>query len=129
MEEGELTQQRLVTYQFSASGHELGQLLISQLLTKPFDAASAYYRSRPFMLGSGMTIQEAFASDMGRVTGINGGRDIGVVTNMSRRNRALILAGAGDVGSQYTPAAGWAQAICYRVEQLGEKTYADSIAV
>ncbi len=129
MEEGELTAQGLVTYQFSASGHELGQLLVSQLLTRPFDAASAYYRSRPFMLGSGQTVEEALASDMARATGVNGGRDLGVVTNLPRRKRALVLAAAADVGSQFSPAVGWAQGICYRVEQLGETELADSIAV
>lgn len=129
MEEQELTPQGHVTYQFSASGHELGQLLISQLLTRPFDAASCYYRSRPFMLGSGLTVEEAFASDMARTTSISGGRDVGVVTNLPRRHRALILAGAADVGSQYTPAAGWAQAIRYRAQQLGETHLADSIVV
>ena len=110
MEEGELTPQGLVTYQFSASGHELGQLLISQLLTRPFDAAGAYYRSRPFMLGCGLTVEEAFASDMARLNGSSAGRDVGVVTNLPRRKRALVLAAAADVGSQFTPAAGWAQA-------------------
>src|SRR5258708_25595557 len=75
LEENELTPQGHVTYQFSASGHELGQLLISQLLDHPFDAASAYYRSRPFMLGSGLTVEEAFASDMARVSGSSGRRD------------------------------------------------------
>ncbi|MGB4873257.1 MAG: hypothetical protein WBP47_24620, partial [Candidatus Promineifilaceae bacterium] len=43
LEEKELTPSGLVTYQFSARGHELGQLLISQLLTRPYDAASVYY--------------------------------------------------------------------------------------
>ena len=32
----------LVSYQFSAGGHELGQALISQLLDRPFDAVGAY---------------------------------------------------------------------------------------
>jgi 2-oxoisovalerate dehydrogenase E1 component len=129
MEENELTPQGHVTYQFSARGHELGQLLISQLLTRPFDAASVYYRSRPFMLGSGLTIEEAFASDMARLGSLSAGRDVGVVFNMERRGRALVLPMAGDVGSQFTPAAGWAQAIRYRVAQLGEEALADSIAV
>jgi 2-oxoisovalerate dehydrogenase E1 component len=129
MEEEELTPQGHVTYQFSARGHELGQLLLSQLLTRPFDAASAYYRSRPFMLGSGLTVEEAFASDMARPGGVSAGRDVGVVFNMPRRGRALILPMAGDVGSQFTPAAGWAQAICYRAQQLGEAEAADSMAV
>src|SRR5262249_3438332 len=34
-----------------------------------------------------------------------------------------------DVGSQFTPAVGWAQALCYRVQQLGEEALADSIVV
>ncbi|MBZ0279845.1 MAG: pyruvate dehydrogenase [Anaerolineae bacterium] len=129
MEEGELVPQGLVNYQFSARGHELGQLLLSQLLTRPFDAASAYYRSRPFILGSGLTPVEAFASDMARVGSVSGGRDVGVVTNLPRRGRALILPMAGDVGSQFTPAAGWAQAITYRTRELGETESSDSIAI
>jgi 2-oxoisovalerate dehydrogenase E1 component len=88
-----------------------------------------YYRSRPFMLGSGLTLEEAFASDMARPGSLSGGRDVGVVFNMERRGRALVLPMAGDVGSQFTPATGWAQAICYRVEQLGEDHLSDSIAV
>ena len=129
LEEQELLQQGLVTYQFSARGHELGQLLIAQMLTRPHDAASVYYRSRPFMLGSGLTAEEGLASDMARIGGVSEGRDVGVVFNMPRRGRALVLPMAGDVGSQYTPAAGWAQAICYRREQLNDQSAADSIAV
>jgi 2-oxoisovalerate dehydrogenase E1 component len=129
MEEEELGPAGKVTYQFSAKGHELGQLLISQLLDRPLDAAGAYYRSRPFMLGSGLTIEEAFASDMARPGSVSAGRDVGVVFNMPQRGRATILPMAGDVGSQYTPAAGWAQAIVYRSRELGEVELADSIVV
>lgn len=129
MEERELTPQGHVTYQFSARGHELGQLLVAQTLTRSFDAASVYYRSRPFMLGSGLTTEEAFASDMARAGGVSEGRDVGVVFNMPRRDRALILPMAADVASQYTPAAGWAQAIRYRCEQLSEDEAAGSISV
>jgi 2-oxoisovalerate dehydrogenase E1 component len=129
LQEGELTSKGLVPYQFSARGHELGQILISQLLNYPFDAASAYYRSRPFMLGSGLTIEEVFASDLARSGGVSAGRDVGVVFNLPRRNKAIVLPMAGDVGSQYTPAAGWAQAIIYFVEELGRKDYSDSISV
>ncbi|MBI5928454.1 MAG: pyruvate dehydrogenase [Chloroflexi bacterium] len=129
LEEQELTPHGHVTYQFSARGHELGQLLLSQLLTHPFDAASPYYRSRPFLLGSGLTIEEAFASDMARAGSVSGGRDVGVVFNMPSRGRAIVLPMAGDVGSQYTPAAGWAQAIMYHTEQLGQTDYANSLTV
>lgn len=129
LEETELTPQGYVTYQFSARGHELGQLMLAQLLDQPFDAASVYYRSRPFMLASGLTVEEALASDMARAGGMSAGRDVGVVFNMPRRGRALVLPMAADVGSQYTPAAGWAQAICYRRDQLGESGIGNSIAV
>ncbi len=129
LEEQELVPQGYINYQFSARGHELGQVLLSQLMTRPFDAASAYYRSRPFVFGSGLTIEEALASDMARAGGFNDGRDIGVVFNLPRRERATILPMAADVGAQFTPAVGWAQAIRYRVEQLGEAQLADSIAV
>ncbi|MCB8927236.1 MAG: pyruvate dehydrogenase [Ardenticatenaceae bacterium] len=129
MEENELTPQGLVTYQFSARGHELGQLLISQLLDRPYDAASVYYRSRPFMLGSGLTLVEALASDMSRTGSISGGRDVGVVFNLPRRKRALVLPMAADVGSQYTPAVGWAQAIRYHKETLKTAAVDDSISV
>ncbi len=129
LEEQELVPQGYINYQFSARGHELGQILLSQLMTRPFDAGSTYYRSRPFVFGSGLTIEEAIASDMARATSISGGRDIGVVFNLPRRGRATVLPMAADVGSQFTPLVGWAQAIRYRVEQLGESELADSIAV
>ena len=129
LEEGELTPAGLVTYQFSARGHELGQLLLAQLLDRPFDAAAVYYRSRPFMLASGLTLTEALAADMARAGGMSDGRDVGVVFNLPRRGRALVLPMAADVGSQFTPAAGWAQALRYRRDQLGEASIADSIAV
>ncbi len=129
LEEQELVPQGYINYQFSARGHELGQLLLSQLLTRPLDAVSAYYRSRPLVLGLGLTIEESFASDMARAGGMTGGRDIGVVMSLPRRERATLLPTAADVGSQYTPAAGWAQAIRYRVETLGESAGADSMAV
>ena len=129
MEEGDLTAQGLVTYQFSAKGHELGQLLISQLLTYPADAASVYYRSRPFMLGTGLTVEEAIASDMARTGSVSGGRDVGVAFNLPRRQRAMVIPLAGDVGSQYTPAAGYAQGLTYRVEELGIDDERGSITV
>lgn len=129
MEEKELTPQGVVTYQFSARGHELGQVLLSQLLTQPFDAASVYYRSRPFMMGSGLTLEEAFASDMARPGSLSGGRDVGVVFNMPSRGRATVLPMGGDVGSQFTPAVGWAQAIRYRVTELGQTELDGSMCV
>jgi 2-oxoisovalerate dehydrogenase E1 component len=78
---------------------------------------------------SGLTVEEAFVSDMARSGGVSDGRDVGVVFNMPRRQRALILPAAGDVGSQFTPAAGWAQSIRYLQRQLGEASAVGSIAV
>jgi 2-oxoisovalerate dehydrogenase E1 component len=40
-----------------------------------------------------------------------------------------VLPACGGVGAQYTPAAGWAQAIRYRHDVLGDSSYARSIAV
>jgi 2-oxoisovalerate dehydrogenase E1 component len=48
---------------------------------------------------------------------------------MPRRNKATILPASGDVGAQYTPAAGWAQAICYRYEVLSEEAWQGALAV
>ena len=129
LEEQELTPHGLVVYQFSARGHELGQVLISQLLDRPGDAASVYYRSRPFLLSSGMSVEEGFASGMARRGSVNAGRDVGVVYNLPSRGRATILPMSGDVGSQYTPGVGWAQAIRYRVEHLGETAWDGSLVV
>ncbi|MFO7678904.1 MAG: thiamine pyrophosphate-dependent enzyme, partial [Chloroflexota bacterium] len=128
LEEEELVPAGLVTYQFSARGHELGQLLLSQLLDRPLDCASAYYRSRPFLFGCGLTLAEALTADMARAGSVSDGRDVGVVFNLPRRGRATVLPMAADVGSQFTPGAGWAQAIQYRQEVLGEDV-AQSIAV
>ena len=129
LEESELYPSGDVLYQFSARGHELGQVLLCQLLDRPGDAASVYYRSRPFVLGCGLTAEEGFAGGMGRAGSVSAGRDVGVVFNMPSRGRALILPMAGDVGSQFTPAAGWAQALCYRLQELGEEALEGSIAV
>ena len=118
-----------VKYQFSAKGHELAQILLSQKMTYSYDAASVYYRSRPFALGSGLTPKEAFEAGLARAGGISDGRDVGVVFNLPKRDGATIIPMAGDVGSQYTPAVGWAQGIRYRVDQLGEKELDGSIAV
>lgn len=129
MEEDELYPGGDVLYQFSARGHELGQVLLCQLLDRKGDAASVYYRSRPFVLGSGLTLEEAFAGGMARAGSVSEGRDVGVVFNMPSRGRATILPMAGDVGSQFTPAAGWAQALCYRHFEMGEEGLEGSIGV
>jgi len=129
LEEQELTPKGLVKYQFSARGHELGQSLLSQLTTHPHDGASVYYRCRPYALGSGLTPVEALAAGMTKAGGISDGRDVGVVFNMPSRGGVTILPNAADVGSQYTPGAGWAEAIRYYVDVLEDDAWQGALAV
>ena len=128
IEETELVPAGKVAYQFSARGHELAQILLGLSLDHPHDAATAYYRSRPFVLACGMTTEEAFAGSLARAGSLNGGRDVGVMMNLPRRSRATVLPTAGDVGAQYTPAVGWAQAIVYRQRVLREQAWSGAIA-
>jgi 2-oxoisovalerate dehydrogenase E1 component len=121
--------EHLVLYQFSARGHEVAQVILGSLLTHPRDAASAYYRSRPLLLSLGLPIDDALASPLGRSGGFSDGRDIGVVCNMPRRDGPVVLPMSGDVGSQYTPAAGWAQSILYHRDVLEDASYKGAIAV
>ncbi len=127
LEETELVPGGKVTYQFSARGHELAQVLLGLSLNQPHDAAAPYYRSRPLLLASGLTVEEALAGSMARAGSLTGGRDIGVVHMLPRRGRALVLPAAGDVGSQYTPAVGWAQAICYHQRVLHDADWNNAI--
>lgn len=129
IEETELVPAGKITYQFSARGHELAQLILALHLNKPHDAATVYYRSRPFMLGAGLTAEEGFAGPMGLLASRNGGRDIGVVHNMPSRGGATVLPTSGDVGAQYTPAIGWAQAAVYRSTVLQQAEWKDACAV
>lgn len=123
LEVEQLTPQGKVTYQFSAGGHELAQILLALALDHPHDAAAIYYRSRPFLLASGLTPAEALAAGMARCDSPSQGRDVGVVFNLPKRTGATILPASGDVGAQYTPAAGWAQAICYRQQVLQQSDW------
>jgi 2-oxoisovalerate dehydrogenase E1 component len=118
-----------VLYQFSARGHEMAQIILGALLDRTHDAAGAYYRSRPLLLSLGLSIEDAFASPLGRVGGFSGGRDIGVVCNYPNRDGAAVLPMAGDVGGQYTPVAGWAQSILYHRDALGDASWDGCIGV
>jgi 2-oxoisovalerate dehydrogenase E1 component len=129
IEEQELLPAGMLRYQFSARGHELAQILLGLALDHPHDAATVYYRSRPFMLASGLTAEESFCGTMARAGSPNGGRDIGTVFNMPARGRATVLPMTGDVGGQYTPAAGWAQTIRYRADVLGQADWQGAVAV
>ena len=134
LEETKLLPEKKILYQFSARGHELGQILLGMLMTKPHDAVNGYYRSRPLLLTLGLSVTDALKSGLGKGGGISDGRDIGVVFNMPRSNDssgggATVLPMAGGVGTQYTTTAGWAHAIRYYGETLKDASYAGSIAV
>jgi 2-oxoisovalerate dehydrogenase E1 component len=129
LEESTLLPARKVLYQFSARGHELTQVLLAHQLTGSRDGVGAYYRSRPLLLSLGLSLEDALASTMMRAGGMSDGRDIGVVFNLPRRSGACVLPVCGGVGTQYTPAAGWAEALRYRGLVLGDKECETSIAV
>ncbi|MCC7054944.1 MAG: pyruvate dehydrogenase [Gemmatimonadaceae bacterium] len=118
-----------VLYQFSARGHDMSQCILGSLLGHPHDGVGAYYRSRPVLLSVGLSIEDAHGSPLGRAGGFSDGRDIGVVCNRPGWNGVTVLPMAGDVGAQYTPAAGWAQSILYRRDTLCDASYGGAIAV
>jgi 2-oxoisovalerate dehydrogenase E1 component len=121
--------EQLVLYQFSARGHDMAQTILGSMLDHRYDGVGAYYRSRPLLLSLGLSIEDALASPLGRSGGFSDGRDIGVVCNLPNKTGAVVLPMSGDVGSQYTPAAGWAQAITYYRDVLGDTTYQGAISV
>lgn len=127
-EENRLVPEKKVAYQFSARGHEVAQIILGQHLSHPHDGVGAYYRSRPLLLSLGLSFADAFASPMGKSGGFSDGRDIGVVCNLPNTPGPVVLPMSGDVGSQYTPAAGWAQAITYYRDVLGANAWAGAIA-
>ena len=129
LEVRQLTPKGKVKYQFSAGGHELEQVLVAQTLEHPHDAAAVYYRSRPFMLACGLTPSEALAGGMALSGSPSQGRDVGVMFNLPARNGPTIFPTSGNVGAQYTPATGWAQAIRYRQQTLGKSPWQGAIAV
>ncbi|HET6400554.1 MAG TPA: transketolase C-terminal domain-containing protein [Candidatus Kapabacteria bacterium] len=129
IEEQEMAPKGLVTYQFSARGHDLAQAILSEFITHPHDGATCYYRSRPFVLGQGLTAEEAFRGSLARAGGMTDGRDIGVVHLLPRRERGTVLPASGDVGAQYSPGAGWAQSIGYYANILKDESYRGAIDV
>jgi len=129
LEEERLVPERKVLYQFSARGHDMAQVLLGSRLTHRRDATCGYYRSRPLLLSLGVPVEDALASGMGRAGGYSDGRDIGVVFNYPNSSGAPALPMSGGVGAQYTPTAGWAQAIGYYRDVLGDRSYDGAIAV
>ena len=129
LEETRLLPERKVLYQFCARGHDVTQALLGQHLVRRRDAVSPYYRSRPLALALGLTAEEALASTMMRAEGMSGGRDVGVVINRPNPDGPCLLPACGGVGTQYTPATGWAQSLVYRARVLKETSAEGSIAV
>jgi 2-oxoisovalerate dehydrogenase E1 component len=129
LEESTLLPQRKVLYQFSARGHEVTQVLLGGELGGARDAVGGYYRSRPLLLTLGLSVDEALASTMMRSGSMSEGRDIGVVFNLPRLTGPCVLPVCGGVGTQYTPAVGWAQALRYRQTALADTRSGRSIAV
>jgi 2-oxoisovalerate dehydrogenase E1 component len=129
LEEERLVPERKILYQFSARGHDMAQALLGSRLTHRRDATCGYYRSRPLLLSLGVPVEDALGSGMGRQGGYSDGRDIGVVFNYPNPNGAPALPMSGGVGAQYTPTAGWAQAIAYYRNVLGDESYEGAIAV
>jgi 2-oxoisovalerate dehydrogenase E1 component len=129
LEVQQLTPQGKIKYQFSAAGHELEQVLLAHALTHPHDGVTLYYRSRPFMLASGLSASDALAAGMARAAGPSEGRDTGVMHNLPGNGKLTILPTSGNVGAQYSPAAGWAQSIRYHTQVLEETNWNGAIAV
>lgn len=129
IEEKVLAPAKKVLYQFSARGHDLAQILLGSWLTDPNDAVCGYYRSRPMLLTLGVPLADAMGSPMGKAGGYSDGRDIGVVFNYPNPNGASALPMCGGVGAQFTPTAGFAQAIEYRRTVLKDPSYAQAIGV
>src|SRR4029079_2290062 len=129
VEENELMPAKQVVYQFSARGHDLAQIILGSLLDGKRDGVGAYYRSRPLLLTLGLTLEDGFAGPLRKSGGFSDGRDIGVVCNLPNTDGPIVLPMSGDVGSQYTPPIGWAQAITYHRDVLGDKSYDRAMAV
>ena len=126
---GSVPREHQVLYQFSARGHDMGQIILGSLLDRTHDGVGAYYRSRPILLALGLPIVDALGSPLGRAGGFSDGRDIGVVCNLPGWSGPTVLPMAGDVGSQYTPTAGWAQSVLYHRDVLKDDGWEECIGV
>jgi len=129
LEEERLVPERKILYQFSARGHDMAQVMLGGRLTHRHDGTCGYYRSRPMLLALGVPLADALGSGMGKAGGYSDGRDIGAVFNFPNPSGCPALPMCGGVGAQYTPSAGWAQAITYYRDVLGERGYDEAIAV
>jgi 2-oxoisovalerate dehydrogenase E1 component len=127
-EEQQLAPAGKIAYQFSAKGHELAEVLLALALQHRHDGAAVYYRSRPFALAAGLSLAEALAAGLARSLSPSHGRDTGVSYFLPPRQGVTLLPMSGNVGAQYSPAAGWAQAIRYRLLVLGEADWQGALA-
>jgi 2-oxoisovalerate dehydrogenase E1 component len=130
LEERSLLENReQIKYQFSAKGHELGQIILGTLLTEKRDAVGAYYRSRPLLLTLGVSVLDALRGSLGKDGSATNGRESGVIFNLPSKNGPTVLPMAGGVGTQYAVSAGWAQGIRYHTATLHDLTYSRAISV
>ncbi len=129
LEEYDLVKQKKVLYQFSARGHDLAQIMLGQLLNRKKDAVSGYYRSRPLLMSLGISTETFLQATMMRQGGFSNGRDIGVVFNQPSHDGACVLPMSGGVGAQYTPVAGWAQAVEYHREHLQNSDWNEAMGL
>ncbi|MFT5709314.1 MAG: 2-oxoisovalerate dehydrogenase E1 component [Oceanospirillaceae bacterium] len=131
IEETELVPEKLVFNQFSARGHDFAQILLGLMMDHPKDAATGYYRSRPFVLSLGLNLEDAVAAPMAKSGSYSDGRDIGVVCNYpnTREQGAMLFPMCGGVGAQYSPISGWAQSIVYHRDELQDSSYLGAIGL
>ncbi len=129
LEEFDLVKQKKVLYQFSARGHDMAQIMLGQIMNRKKDAVSGYYRSRPLLLSMGISVEQFLQATMMKQGGFSNGRDIGVVFNQPNDDGACILPMSGGVGAQYTPVAGWAQAVEYHSETLKNSAWDDAMGL
>jgi 2-oxoisovalerate dehydrogenase E1 component len=129
LEEFDLVKQKKVLYQFSARGHDMAQIMLGQMLDRKKDAVSGYYRSRPLLMSLGLPVEQFLQATMMRQGGFSNGRDIGVVFNQPNHDGACVLPMSGGVGAQYTPVAGWAQAVEYHRNELKNTDWDDAMGL
>jgi 2-oxoisovalerate dehydrogenase E1 component len=129
LEEFELVKQKKVLYQFSARGHDMAQIMLGQMLDRKKDAVSGYYRSRPLLMSLGLPVEQFLQATMMKQGGFSNGRDIGVVFNQPNHDGACVLPMSGGVGAQYTPVAGWAQAVEYHRNELNNADWDDAMGL
>ena len=127
VEETKLLPEKKVLYQFTARGHDMAQIILGSFLNHKRDSASAYYRSRPLLLTLGLPIVDGLAGPLMKSGGFSDGRDIGVVCNLPNVDGPCVLPMSGDVGSQFTPTAGWAQAVQFHSNVLKDESYKGAI--